>query len=345
MGLLSKFKISFGKTKEQSSKKAVKSGALAADATEVVRQARQKARRRLIGAALLLLIGIIGFPLIFETEPRPVSVDVPIEIPAKDRVAPLATASQRPAQSPAVGSPVPVETSASQQESASIDEEVNEPSLKPDGSALQAVAPVSSAPSKAKEANVAETDPASAGRQESHELSSATPARMDRGAPVADKPKSSLEDKASSENTTTSKKTTERSDRHEKADTVSKPPTGKPSDANAANAHADAKVKTQKSKDTKVADAKVADDAKSVDAKSEEGRFVVQIGAFSEPASARDARAKVELMGLSTYTQVVESSSGRRIRVRVGPFSSKSDADRAAAKIKAGGLPAAVLKL
>ncbi|HEX7687023.1 MAG TPA: SPOR domain-containing protein, partial [Burkholderiaceae bacterium] len=75
------------------------------------------------------------------------------------------------------------------------------------------------------------------------------------------------------------------------------------------------------------------------------GRFVVQIGAFSDDAKARDARGKVEKLGLKTYTQAVETPSGKRVRVRVGPYATKAEADRAAARIKSDGLPAAVLSL
>jgi len=45
---------------------------------------RRRARHRLIGAAVLVLLGVIGFPLLFDTEPRPISVDIPIEIPSKN---------------------------------------------------------------------------------------------------------------------------------------------------------------------------------------------------------------------------------------------------------------------
>ena len=61
--------------------------------------------------------------------------------------------------------------------------------------------------------------------------------------------------------------------------------------------------------------------------------------------AAREARQKVEKLGLKTYTQVVETSNGKRIRVRVGPFASRGDADKAADKIKAAGLPSAVYTL
>ncbi|HEY2558407.1 MAG TPA: SPOR domain-containing protein [Caldimonas sp.] len=56
---------------------------------DAVRQARTRARQRLIGAIVLLVIGIIGFPLVFETQPRPIPVDVPIEIPRRDALPPL----------------------------------------------------------------------------------------------------------------------------------------------------------------------------------------------------------------------------------------------------------------
>ena len=56
---------------------------------DAVAAARTRARRRLIGATVLLGVGIIGFPLLFETQPRPVVVDIPIEIPRKDGLPPL----------------------------------------------------------------------------------------------------------------------------------------------------------------------------------------------------------------------------------------------------------------
>ena len=54
----------------------------AADGVEV-QQARVRARRRLIGAAVLLVVGVITFPLLFETQPRPIALDIPIEITGK----------------------------------------------------------------------------------------------------------------------------------------------------------------------------------------------------------------------------------------------------------------------
>lgn len=52
-------------------------------------QARARARQRLIGAVVLVIAAIIVFPLLFETQPRPVAVDIPIEIPRPDNAPPL----------------------------------------------------------------------------------------------------------------------------------------------------------------------------------------------------------------------------------------------------------------
>jgi DedD protein len=57
---------------------------------DAVQQARTRARQRLIGAIVLLAIGVIGFPLVFESQPRPIPVDLPIEIPRRDALPPLA---------------------------------------------------------------------------------------------------------------------------------------------------------------------------------------------------------------------------------------------------------------
>ena len=85
MGLLSIFK-----RKTEASPPAASSGRSSSEPADEVMRARIRARQRLIGAAVLVVIGIIGFPLVFETQPRPIPVDIPIEIPRKEGAAPLA---------------------------------------------------------------------------------------------------------------------------------------------------------------------------------------------------------------------------------------------------------------
>ncbi|MEN9890164.1 MAG: hypothetical protein RLY78_459 [Pseudomonadota bacterium] len=74
-------------------------------------------------------------------------------------------------------------------------------------------------------------------------------------------------------------------------------------------------------------------------------RIVVQVGAFTDPDKLREARRKVESLGLKTYTQVIEVDGVARTRVRVGPFATRAEADKAAARLKDAGLATALLQL
>jgi DedD protein len=62
---------------------------LASAPAESVEAMRRRARHRLLGAAVLVLVGVIGFPLLFDTQPRPIAVDIPIEIPDRAKAKPL----------------------------------------------------------------------------------------------------------------------------------------------------------------------------------------------------------------------------------------------------------------
>lgn len=217
--------------------------ATAAGAGEPVEVARSRARRRLIGAVVLLGIGVVAFPLLFETQPRPIPVDIPIEIPSREGNPPLAlpppkVAATKPVVPPATPAPASASAPASAAE--------------PRNEAVRAAAPQAEPPGPAK--------------------------------PQAAAPKPAPEPA--------------------KPPVAAKPPT-----------------------------------AETV------GRFVVQVGAFAEAAAVRDARAKVEKLGLASYTQVVETGSGPRTRVRLGPYGTRDEAEKAAAKLKAAGLPGAVLTL
>jgi DedD protein len=219
---------------------------------------RSRARRRLIGAAVLVLIGVVVLPLLFDTAPRPVAVDIPIEIPGKERVPPLA-ASGKTVASGSLAAPTTAAPVAS------------EPPARPQPS-----------PDSEK------------------------PAESPTESRTVDAPAQAPAEKA-----------------------VEKPAEPAPQAAAAESARALAAL-----------------EARPAPAKTPAvARYVVQVGAFSEAASARDARQRVEKLGLKTYTQVVETAAGPRTRVRVGPFEERADADRTAAKIKQSGLPAAVLGL
>ena len=238
MGLLSFLQRATGAT-----------AAVGADADGVA-LARRRARRRLVGATVLVVIGVVGFPLLFDTAPRPLPIDIPIEIPAKNAVPPLVA---KPAAAPAKKEPVVTESAdpairdvpASMAESKSVEKAIDKPAPKPAPSK-----PTAPAPRAATSDNAAE----------------------------ATRAKAALEGKT-------------------------------PAPAEAAT------------------------------------RFVVQVGAYSEPDSARDARARVEKLGFKTYTQVVDTAAGKRIRVRLGPYAERGEAEKIAVQLKQAGLPSAVLTL
>ena len=59
---------------------------------ESVEAMRRRARHRLIGASVLVVLGVVGFPVLFDTQPRPVSVDIAIDIPDRANSKPLVEA-------------------------------------------------------------------------------------------------------------------------------------------------------------------------------------------------------------------------------------------------------------
>ncbi len=202
---------------------------------------RRRARNRLIGAAALVLLGVVGFPLLFDTQPRPVVADIQIDIPEKAKSKPLA-----------MPAPVPLAPEAA-------------------SAPLAASAPIAADPPPK-----AEPKPTPPPKPEAKP----TPAPATATAPKAaeaDKARALLEGR----------------------------------DAGAASA----------------------------------GRFVVQVGAYSDAAKLRDVRQKLENAHLKTYTQAVQTKDGARTRVRVGPFATQAEADKAALRVKALDLPAAVLKM
>jgi DedD protein len=91
----------------QSSKSKAGSNAQA-ESVDIV---RKRAKHRLIGAAVLVLIGVVGFPLLFDSQPRPVPVDIAIDIPHKNSVRQLITPQPVPPSTPVAETP-PAATAA-----------------------------------------------------------------------------------------------------------------------------------------------------------------------------------------------------------------------------------------
>ncbi len=94
MGLLDLFRRQPPAPEAPKSKRAAKQQAVDHEAN--VQRLRQQARRRLLGAAVLVGVAIVAFPIVFETQPRPVPMDLPIVIPDKNEPARVATAPPAP---------------------------------------------------------------------------------------------------------------------------------------------------------------------------------------------------------------------------------------------------------
>ena len=290
-----------------------------ADAAEAMREVRARARTRLMGATVLLLIGVIGFPLLFETQPRPIPVDLPIEIPARNAAAAV-DASSHPAGR-VMPSAAPLAASVPTPESVSYDARPSAPMP----ASAPASAPASQPAPRSAFASLAAALTSSSGAARASDVAASAayiaPSMGGPGSTVAQtKPAKPVKLAAASAPAPASKPTAH------VAGPVLPPPlaASKPSPA-----------------------AILADTAaaKPSDAAANGGRFVVQVGAFLDDAKVHEARTKVEKLGLKTYTQPVDTPTGKRIRVRVGPYATKAEADKVAAKIKAEGQLAVVLAL
>jgi DedD protein len=125
-------------------------------APQSIEMVRRRARHRLIGAAVLVLLGVLGFPMLFDTEPRPVAGDIPIEIPARGTTPALSeprepaaassgevtteSASAEPSKS---GDAAPTSSTVTAVESLDAREEVMEPASKPSADTAAKAAPKS----------------------------------------------------------------------------------------------------------------------------------------------------------------------------------------------------------
>lgn len=156
----------------KSRKKKVDEPVAAASPAESIEAVRRRARHRLIGAVVLVLLGVIGFPLLFDTQPRPVAVDIPIEIPDRNKVKPLPAPVQAPQ---AAGKVTQAPASAPVPAASMITESRSEAGLSPasapkaEAKPAEPVAKVEPAPEKKPEVK-AEAKPKAAESAKAHAL-------------------------------------------------------------------------------------------------------------------------------------------------------------------------------
>ena len=281
------------------------SASSAGHATQVqsVEVLRKRAKQRLIGASVLVLMGVVGFPLVFDTEPRPVASDIPIEIPGKNALKPLAIPAS---PAPAVTSPRAAPATASEKVAAAASLSPREEIF----SSKPVPAPAESAPPAIKKE--AKPEPKSEPKP-------------------APKPEVKIEAKA--EVKPVAKPAVKAETKNNAAN----------DDGARARALLNGTAVQQAPKAAVVAKPAATDETKAAAAAETKGRMVVQVGAFADAAKADETRRKLEGAGLKTYIQAVDTKDGKRIRVRVGPFASKSEAEKAVNKIRSLDLPVAIL--
>lgn len=335
-----------------------------------VEDMRRRARHRLIGACLLVLAAIITFPMLFDAEPRPEVIDAQVSVdggdtaPARGRGNQVALVAASGIANHGLGddeevvedlSPAPDRATASAAKSS-------------DAKAAVAPAAVSLAAQRAQQAKQrAQAEQAAArnkpAEKQPPQKSASKPAEKtsERPAKVAEKTAEKPQPKPKAPEKTPAKpadKPAQKSDKptqvasakvSEKAQekAIEKKPAVADKPAPAAKAPAIQPPPRPAAKDES-ARARALLEGRQVDtpsSRSDQGRFIVQIGAFSDDAKVREVRQKLESLGLRTYTQVVQSGGGRATRVRVGPFANRAEADRAANRVKSANLPAAILSL
>lgn len=68
------------------------------------------------------------------------------------------------------------------------------------------------------------------------------------------------------------------------------------------------------------------------------GQHVILIGAFANPENVKQLQGKIGGLGVSTYTEMLNSPDGAKTRVRAGPFPTREAADKALEKLKRSGI-------
>ncbi|MEO1767568.1 SPOR domain-containing protein [Thiobacter aerophilum] len=63
-------------------------------------------------------------------------------------------------------------------------------------------------------------------------------------------------------------------------------------------------------------------------------RYYVQYGAFSEAKNAAQRQAELKAKGIATFTEVVKTAAGDKIRVRSGPYATREAAEKIQQKAK-----------
>lgn len=79
-------------------------------------------------------------------------------------------------------------------------------------------------------------------------------------------------------------------------------------------------------------------------ASADDGRYILQAGAFQASGDAEEVKARIALLGLSARVESAQINGKTIYRVRMGPYGSASELAEAKRKLANGGLPALAIK-
>ncbi|MDH5858338.1 SPOR domain-containing protein [Lampropedia aestuarii] len=314
-----------------------------------VEDMRRRARHRLIGACLLVLTAIVVFPLLFDTEPRPLPVNAKVSVAGRDDTAPSLNVPTQVAMNGhglSDGEEV-VDTnatpSAAVSSAATAGAASNPATPAPSTSPAAPSKPLTVQTANAGREPVAAAKPAPEATSLAAQRAQEARAQSQRAQAEAAKPAAPASTGNATATATTAPgaaKPAEARPAVTVAAAVPPPPAVRPPASAATNSSAEA-ARARALLEGRPVETTPAPTA----SRSDEGRFIVQVGAFSDEAKVREIKQKLESVGLKTYTQVVQTSAGRATRVRVGPFANRADADRAAERVKGANLPAAIMSM
>ncbi|MFL6674711.1 MAG: SPOR domain-containing protein [Massilia sp.] len=250
-------------------------------AVDPVLPEKKRARRRLVGAIALALAAAVGLPMLLDSEPKPLAGDIAIQIPAKDKAAPL----------PAPSDPAPKAAPVAAADTVDRGEEIVEPPKAPPV-AKSNPAEVRSAPASPKPEAARPPAP----RPEPAKVEHLKPEPVKQEPP---KPEHKAAPKPEP-------KTVEPRQAEKAAAKPAARPEEKrgqpPQDASRALAILEGK-----------------DAARAQEASSD--KVVLQVAALGSAEKVAELQAKLREAGIHSFTQKLPRAGGELIRVKVGPYS------------------------
>jgi DedD protein len=272
---------------------------------------KKRARRRLVGAIALALAAAVGLPMLLDSTPKPLAGDIAIQIPSKDKAAPLpapATPASRdgeaaPASAPGAA-PVAPPAASSHPKSVSAADSVDQ------GEEVIAAPPPVARPPRAEAHNEPhKPEPKPQAVADLPKLEHKEPRPEHKDAVKPDHKDSKIDARLA--------------DKAARDDKPVKPHEDKP-----AKPH-------EESRALAILEGKPADAKPEAKADAGAGpKAMVQVAAMSSEEKAAELQAKLRAAGISSST---EKSGNGLVRVKIGPYT-RDEADKARAKLAKLGL-------